>query len=316
MDTDTHISRRDVLRVGAAAIGAGVLASGCAAPAQRHEPMGPYIDCHSHIWTPDTDRYPLMPGKTKADLDPPSFTAEELLATARPHGVGRVVLIAHMGYYRFDNRYLIDSAAKHPGVFSIVAGVDDKAPRPQDAMRHLAKRGARGFRISSWDDPEHWLDGPGMAAMWTCGAEDDLAMCPLIDAAILPAVAKMCQRFPDTPVVIDHFARIGVDGTIRDADVDQLCRLASFKHVHVKVSAFYALGAKKPPYEDLLPMIRRLLGAYGAQRLMWGSDSPYQLAGEHTYGASIALVRDRLGGVSDEERSWLLRGTAERVFFR
>ena len=277
--------------------------------------MGPSIDCHSHIWTPDTDRYPLVEGKTKADLDPPSFTAEELLATARPHGVGRVVLIAHMSYYRFDNRYLLDAAEARPGVFRVVAAVDDQAPRPRDAMRELAKRGARGFRITSWHDPEHWLDGPGMAAMWRCAADDHLAMCLLIDAAILPAVAKMCQRFPDTPVVIDHFARIAVDGTVRDADVDQLCRLASFEHVSVKVSAFYALGAKRPPYLDLLPMIRRLLDVYGAQRLMWGSDCPYQLAGAHTYGASIALVRDRLDGVSDDERAWLLRGTAERVFF-
>jgi predicted TIM-barrel fold metal-dependent hydrolase len=55
--------------------------------------------------------------------------------------------------------------------------------------------------------------------------------------------------------------------------------------------------------------------AYGPERLMWGSDCPYQLMGGHTYKASIAVVRDRLYGVSVMDREWMLRKTAERVFF-
>jgi hypothetical protein len=39
------------------------------------------------------------------------------------------------------------------------------------------------------------------------------------------------------------------------------------------------------------------------------------LEGGHTYKASISLIRDRLDGVSVEDREWLLRKTAERVFF-
>jgi hypothetical protein len=35
----------------------------------------------------------------------------------------------------------------------------------------------------------------------------------------------------------------------------------------------------------------------------------------HTYAASIELVRDRLDFLTDEDRQWLLRKTAEKVFF-
>ena len=83
----------------------------------------------------------------------------------------------------------------------------------------------------------------------------------------------------------------------------------------MKVSAYYALGKKQPPYLDLVPMIRRLLDAYGPERLMWASDSPYQLVGEHTYAASIALIRDRADFLSATDREWLLRKTAEKVYF-
>jgi predicted TIM-barrel fold metal-dependent hydrolase len=125
----------------------------------------------------------------------------------------------------------------------------------------------------------------------------------------------MCTRFGDTPVVIDHFARIGVNGEIRDADVAALCSLAKHKHTTVKLSAFYALGKKASPYLDLVPMIRRVLDAFGVDRSMWASDSPYQIGGGHTYAASIELVRDRLDDLSEGDRQWLLRKTAEKVFF-
>jgi predicted TIM-barrel fold metal-dependent hydrolase len=68
--------------------------------------MEPYIDAHSHIWTPDLGHYPLAEGFAKADMKPPSFTAEELLAQCRPAGVGRVNLI-QMVFYGFDNRVAI-----------------------------------------------------------------------------------------------------------------------------------------------------------------------------------------------------------------
>ena len=90
--------------------------------------------------------------------------------------------------------------------------------------------------------------------------------------------------------------------------------------VNVKVSAYYALGAKKPPYDDLAPMIRRLRDAYGSQRLMWATDCPYQVqpgpGGEaHSYAASLELVRDRLDFLSRAERLDILRNTARLVFF-
>ncbi len=76
------------------------------------------------------------------------------------------------------------------------------------------------------------------------GAELGLAMCPLIDAKFLPSVDKMCEANPDTTVVVDHFARVGIDGVIRDSDLENLCKLARHPNVYVKTSAFYALGKK------------------------------------------------------------------------
>lgn len=314
MTPDPPVTRRSALAAGAAALGAAMTRTAVA-----DDPTLPWIDAHSHIWPPDVDKYPLAPGKTKKDLDPPSFTDEELMKHARPEGVGRVVLIQHSVYHLWDNSYLIDAVQRHPKAFRVQGMVDDHTPDPGSAMKKLLPLGVTGFRITPFvrtkDEQPTWLETPGMAAMWATGAKTRQAMCLLINPSDLPAADAKCGKHPDTPVVIDHFARIGADGEIRDDDVKALCHLARHKHTFVKVSAFYALGRKKPAHDELVPMIRRLLEAFGPKRLMWASDSPYQIQGVNTYRSSIGLVRDRLDFLSKADREWLLAKTAEAVYF-
>jgi predicted TIM-barrel fold metal-dependent hydrolase len=270
-----------------------------------------YIDAHVHVWTSDTKKYPLAPGFRREQMQPPNFPPEELLSQARPCGVSGIVLI-QMSYYGYDNSYMLDTMRRFPGVFRGVAVIDETT-RPRDVMPRLARQGVRGFRIGRPLD--QWLDTPGMAAMWRCGSKENLSMCCLIDPDAIPTVDRMCKQFPETPVVIDHIARIRADSKTRDEDLKQLCNLAKHKLTTVKISAFYALGEKRSLYLDLAPMIRRLLEAYGPERLMWATDCPFQVQNGHTYLDSIALIRDRLDFLSDSDRLWLLRKTAERVFF-
>ena len=311
----SKLSRRQILQTGLAAA-VGIAGTTALAGDKQINDHGNLIDPHSHIWTRDVKNFPLANNNTVADLAPPSFTAEECLKEVRSHGVSRVVLIQHHIYHGWDNSYLIDAARRYPEAFVVVGMIDDTQPHPEVKMRKLLKKRVKSFRITSWiRGKEKWLQGPGMAAMWKCAAKTGQAMGCLIDAVDLPAVDLMCKRFPDTPVVIDHFARIGIDGQLRDSDIKQLCALAKHKNTHLKISAYYALGKKKAPYTDLIPMMRRVLDAYGVERCMWASDSPYQTSDGHHYGDSINLIRKRIGFLSAGDRQWLLRKTAEKVYF-
>jgi predicted TIM-barrel fold metal-dependent hydrolase len=305
------IDRRHFLEAGALSM-AAVSVSELFASGQPKESA---IDAHVHVWTPDVKRYPLAEGYSIADMQPPSFTPEELLAIARPAGVGRVVLI-QMSFYGFDNRYMLDAIREHPGVFRGVAIIDEHEPNVVARMRKLKEQGVRGFRLYGWKPPyETWLASEGMARMWKAGAELGMAMCGLVNPEALGPLDAMCEKYPETPVVIDHFGRVGVDGEIRKADLDMLCRIARHKNANVKVSAYYALGKKVAPYTDLGPMIKRLVDAYSPQRLMWASDCPYQVQNGHKYVDSIELIRSKLDFLSESDRAWILRRTAERVYF-
>ncbi len=277
---------------------------------------GGWIDAHVHLWTPDVDRYPLASGYSVADMQPKSFTCEELFSHTKPVGVKRIVLI-QMSFYNFDNSFMTDMIREYPGVFSGVGIVDFESESLEPQLRSLRSRGVRGIRIHS--KPETvatWTTSGGMANLWRLCRELKLAVCPLINPQDIRIIDTLCSRHPETRVVIDHFARIGLSGEIDWNRVDELCRLARFPTVHVKTSAFYALGRKQPPYHDLLPMMRRLLDSYGPERLMWASDCPFQVQGAHDYESSLALIRDADSDLlSPSDKEWLLRKTAEKLFF-
>jgi len=248
-------------------------------------------------------------------MSPPSFTPEQLFAHCQPEGVTRIVLI-QMSYYRNDNRYMLDMMQAHPGVFSGVAIIDEHAADVRGRMKALKEAGVRGFRINPGAQPvDAWLGSAGMKEMWKVAADEGLNMCALINPEALEAIDKMAVQFPETGLVIDHFARLGMAGPILRGPLDRLLHLSKHPRAHVKTSAFYALGAKKAPYLDMGPMIKELRDSFGAERLMWASDCPFQVDPGHNYHDSIALVRDRLEFLTAQEKEWILRRTAERVFF-
>ncbi len=304
-------SRREFLTVsGAASLAAAIHAH----PASAALPAEGFIDAHVHVWTPDTKKYPLSSDFTLKDMAPPSFTPEELFAHSQPAGVTRIVLI-QMSFYKFDNSYMLDVMQQFPKVFGGVAIIDSTLSDTPSKMKQLADKGVRGFRLyTNKAAAESWAGSSDMKRMWTAAVDTDQAMCLLADPDALPAIDVMCSKFPKTRVVIDHFARIGISGQIVASDLDNLCKLARHPNVYVKTSAFYALGKKAAPHADLIPMIMRLVKEYGANRLMWASDCPYQVQSPHTYAGSIDLIKS-MQELSDADRKAILKETAEKVFF-
>jgi predicted TIM-barrel fold metal-dependent hydrolase len=282
-----------------------------------------FIDAHVHVWTPDTAHYPLAAAYKKDEMKPASFTPKELFEHTRPAGVDRINLI-QMSYYGFDHSYMMDMIALYPDAFVGTAVIDPAGREPERLMAELARKRVRAFRIypgleggtkPNTGTGERWLAAEGYSKMFAAGARNNQALSCLINPDALPDLDRMCKQYPDTPVIIDHLCRIGVDGTIRDKDVEALCAMAVHKRVMVKVGAFYALGKKEPPYTDLAPLIRKVVKAFGARRCMWESDCPFQVE-KDKYTDSLDLIRKRLDFLSDEERDWLLRRTAEEFFFR
>jgi predicted TIM-barrel fold metal-dependent hydrolase len=283
-------------------------------------PRKPVFDAHVHIWTPDTKNYPMAPGFYPKDLGKiPSFTAEELLKHARPAGVTAINLV-QMTWYGLDHTYILDVIRKHPKTFvgtGIVPAFSDATlVSPDLAMVELAKGGIYAFRLLGRKNAggARWMEHPGYEKMFAAAAKNNLALSFLMGPDDLPEVDRMCTKHPEAPVIIDHICRIGVSGRIEEDAVAALCQMAKHKKVLVKLGAFYALGAKKEPYTDLLPLIRRVVTAFGPERCMWESDCPFQVQPPHSYAPSVALIRERADFLSASDKDHILFGTADRFF--
>ena len=126
----------------------------------------------------------------------------------------------------------------------------------------------------------------------------------------------MCTKFPEAPVIIDHLCLIGRKGIFAEDEMEALCQLARHKRVMIKVGAFYGLGAKMPPHLEMLPMIRRVVTAFGPERCMWESDAPLQVKSPQTYGAAVALIREHASFLTVSDREQILFRTADEFFFK
>ncbi|MEC5127424.1 amidohydrolase family protein [Verrucomicrobiales bacterium BCK34] len=305
-------SRRDFLS--SVTLGGGLLINE-AIQAETDLSEKNWIDAHVHVWSQDRKAYPISENFADKDINPPIYSPEDLIADQKGTGVTRTLLI-QMSFFEFDNSYMLDVIEGAPKQFQGVAIVDESQSDVAATMKSLLGKGVGGFRLYAFPDKvKKWDASGGIHTMWKTGSETGQAMCCLTDPASLPVIKTMCEKYRDTRVVIDHFARIGMKGEADPGQLDQLLALADFPNVYVKTSAFYALGKKAPPYTDLGPMIKQLRDAFGSERLMWASDCPYQVQGEHSYDASVDLITKKLDFLSGEDIENMMRRTAEGLFF-
>ena len=63
----------------------------------------------------------------------------------------------------------------------------------------------------------------------------------------------------------------------------------ALENCYVKLSGQYAFSKQEYPYEDTRSWHLRLLEAFGADRLMWGTDFPF-VACKPGYPETVALI--------------------------
>lgn len=262
------------------------------------------IDPHVHVWKNDP-AYPWA-GDLK---EPPKEDAlpTTLLELMRANGVEKTVIV-HVIYYRWDCRYTAHCVRERRDKFMGVCRVDPQSPNAVADLNHWTGEEFHGVRLSPADGPAgDWInDRRAMDAIWGRTAELRVPMCVLCSISRIPDVAAVIERHPNLDVCIDHMADCPID---ESKELDKLLALARYPRVHVKLSHLWSLSHEKYPYLDTHRHVRRLYDAFGPRRLMWGTDWPgvEQYCG---YARALALYRDEIKFLNDEDRRWILGETA------
>ena len=283
-----------------AAVGTQVLA------AEQRRPPSRCIDSHVHVWAHD-GRFPFAAG---AKVPEGNFSVERLIELMRANRVDRTVLIQVI-HYKWDNRYLLDVLRRYPRLFRGVCRVNPEDPAAPDMLAHLTEQGFRGVRLSPAAGPEgDWIRGPLMRPLWKRCAALRVPMTLLIPVTRLPDIVPLLDAHPELTVVIDHMADCPVN---RPDLLRLLLDLARYPRLFVKITHLWSLSRERYPYPDAEEQVKRIYDAFGADRLMAGTDWPIRLE-LLDYAGRLSLYREHMKFFTPAERRMILGGTAERVW--
>lgn len=228
---------------------------------------------------------------------------EDVHALMASLGVERAVLVQHFG--EFDNGYLSDVVAAAPERFRAVALLDHDADYAAALDRIAASPQFAAVRI-----PEPAL--LSASAFATDVMDAGLAVVLDLPSGVRVArerVAAIAQRRPEVPVVISH---LGYPTTHAGGafDAAPLLALAQQRNVHVMLSGFSEVA--RAPYAELREVVAATLAAFGAGRMLWGSDFP--VAGDAgACAADLAFARSCVADAGDQRL--VFGGSAARIYF-
>ncbi len=265
------------------------------------------IDPHVHVWKNDP-KFPWAKETSKPPAE--DRTVEMLIELMKANGVSNTVLVQYIGY-RWDNSYTLDVLKRFPKLFQGVARVNPTDPASPDHASKLAEQGFKGIRISPGADASgDWIRGPLMAPLWKRVEDLKIPMLLLAPVTRMPDMAPLIEKHPNLTVVIDHMA----DSPVGKPELlVLLLALERYPKVFVKISHTWQLSKEEFPFRDTFENVKRLYDKFGAKRLMWGTDWPVCLS-HTTYPRTLSVVRDEMKFLNEEDKSWILSKTVERVW--
>jgi len=269
------------------------------------------IDTHAHIYAPDEKRYPPI----DKPLRPPGGkgSLEDLQRESRANGVKAVCAIQTSTFYRFDNRYICDSARTHPDWIAGVCTLDPDDPHSpgllQQFVRDHRMRGMRSIPAKNGQ-----LSHAGVRALWKTGLEEGIVINLLIDRNKAPEAEILLNEFPGLRVVLDHCLNLKA-GPEFEAILADVVRLSRHKNLHAKLTFLPTGSTSGYPCADMHAACLKIIDAFGPERCVWGSDFPCNLwTPKVTYAEHLKIFTEALP-LKDSARAQILGETAGRLWF-
>lgn len=272
------------------------------------------IDAHQHFWNPARGDYDWMP-KGDPVLDRP-YGPSDLAPELARHGITRTVLVQAAATVQ-ETEYMLGIADATPHVAAVVGWIDFETPSDLRHLKRLAQHPKfAGVRPMIQDIPDDgWMLRDDV--QWAFRAISDLGL--TFDALGFPRhlanFHTILARYPDMRVVIDHCMKPQIrnhsEGGLR-AWAEGMSRLAD-TGAYCKFSALVTEADPDWTVADLKPYVDHVFRAFGAERVMWGSDWPVvRLRCE--YGDWRAAAERLTAGLSEVEKARIYGGTAAEFY--
>jgi len=269
------------------------------------------IDTHAHIYSPAEKRYPPI----DKPLRPPGGkgSLEDLQRESAANRVKAVCAIQTSTFYRFDNRYICDSARAHPDWIAGVGTLDPDDPHSPGLLQQFVRNDRiRGMRSIPARDGK--LNHPGVRALWKTGSDQGIVINLLIDRDKASEADFLLKEFSGLRVVLDHCLNLKA-GTDFEAILADVLSLSRHRNLHAKLTFVPTGSTTGYPCADMHAACLKIIDAFGPERCVWGSDFPCELwTPKVTYAEHLKIFAEALP-MKDTARAQILGETARRLWF-
>lgn len=287
------------------------------------------VDVHVHVFTKLSAEYPReVSGLAPVEKEAP---AEQLLREMDASGIDKTVLIDMGGTQIEEHRYVTHCVQKWPDRFTATGLVDGNDPDTPSRLKELVNAtGIEGIRIGDIGDPSTTRAQDLKAyPLFQCADKLGININIYTGSTNIAGVEMLAEAFPNLNISLDH---LGVmpstpstvdcwgrprfdDEPLPPATYPRVLDMARFPNVYIKVSGEYAFSKNPWPYEDMRPMVEQIYQAYGPDRMMWCTDSPWILE-EPGYQKLVELIDLHLPSISKTEKDKIMGGTALKIWFK
>lgn len=288
----------------------------CSTPQLRRNeknwgPVG-IVDAHVHLW--DTGVFAL-PWLTKVPVLAQRYNYADI---ASPLADG--VICVQAGESLEEAHWLLEQAAASPAIVAVVLQYAPSdvpgawAGAVHEAVEQSLAQGGpvAGVRIPARGAPDDLGALPGIDALCTGLAANNLVLELLLRPSQLASAACLAGRFPKLSVVLCHMG-IGQDA-IFDGWESQLERTARHGNVRAKLSGILSIDGDTNRPEAPARIVRAALAAFGADRLMVGSDWPMSIRTGLDYAGVLAMMEAEMSSCTEAELARVRGGTARDTY--
>jgi L-fuconolactonase len=277
--------------------------------------MGRLIDSHQHFWKYVREEYDWI--TPEMDVLRRDFLPADLKAARQSARVTHSIAVQARQTVE-ETRWLLELADANESIAGVVGWIPLSAP---DARSHIERFAAHpklvGMRHVVQDEPDElYLLRPdfnrGVAALREFGLVYDI----LIFERQLATAIEFVDRHPSQTFVLDHIAKPRIRDGVLSPWREHIRELARRENVYCKLSGMVTeadhqrwTGVELKPYFDAV------LEAFGARRIMFGSDWPVLLLAG-SYESWVSVVKNAMGALTGSERERIWGGTASEAYER
>ncbi len=271
------------------------------------------IDSHQHFWKFDAVRHSWINEEMNAIQQ--DFMPADLGPLLEENGIDGCVLV-QVDQTPDENDFQLQNAAQYDFTKGVVGWVDLQAKDIEDQLRQLkGYEKLKGFRhILQGEADRALMLKPaflnGISKLRDFGFTYDILIFP----DQLKYAAELVSKFPDQPFVLDHIAKPDIKNQKIEGWKQDIQELGKYDNVYCKASGMVTEADWKLwKAEDFTPYLDVVFDAFGAERVMYGSDWPVSLVAA-SYGQVKGLVKNYISKCSTNEQELFWGDNATKFY--